>query len=363
MVTKKGNKWIMRGSIRLSDGSLKNYNKIIKDESVKRKEQAKLYELNFRNSYNHEYFEAQSSFLTLGEFIEIYKNDKANETKYNTKKNVEFFSNRLSTLHNYKINLITTSDLKKVIDEYYKKHSVSGANTFLKIVKKIFNHAVKKDIILSNPANKIALYKKVDEIKKEMDFYTPQEWQILEPYLKETGIIYYTFFQLLYYTGMRKGEARALTFNDLNMDKRTIRINKALINKYTEKQNWAITSPKTENSNRTILMPQKLYDILSIYLSYINDKDKSAFLFGIDKPLSETTIKKKFNKSTESAGLRHIRIHDLRHSHASMLINNGALDKAVADRLGNTVNMVRSTYSHLFLETEKELINIIDNIK
>ena len=70
MVTKKGNRWVMRGSIRLLDGTLKNYNKIIKDESVKRKEQAKLYELNFRNTYNHNYEEAQNAFITLGEFIE-----------------------------------------------------------------------------------------------------------------------------------------------------------------------------------------------------------------------------------------------------------------------------------------------------
>lgn len=353
----------MRGSIRLLDGTLKNYNKIIKDESVKRKEQAKLYELNFRNTYNHNYEEAQNAFITLGEFIEVYKKDKEYETKESTKRSFNNNIKHLKPLYNYKINLITANDIKKVTDNHYKTHNVATTNLLIKTIKKIMNYAEKKGVIVSSPASKIDFYKDINEIKKEVDYYTPQEWQILEPHLKDTGIIFYTFFELLYYTGMRKSEARALTFEDIDMIKRTIRINKTVTDISTNKQKWLVTSPKTTNSNRTILIPQKLFEILTKYLEKFNDDDKKAFLFGIDRPLSPTTIRVNFITATTNAGLRHIRIHDLRHSHASMLINNGALDKAVADRLGNTVDMVRSTYSHLFLDTEKELINIIDNIK
>lgn len=366
-VYKKNKKWVMRGSIPMPDGSVKNYKRVINDPLVKRKEQALDYEFNFRCKFNKQFEEATTACYTFAEFYAIYKVEKKKQKKMTTIKSDDYTFKIFEPLHNKKMNFITAKDITEILDRFYDDGlSIEYINKMRNFVNKLFNYAVKiKRIINYNPVVTIPVYKRADDISKEMDYYTPAEWAAFDAIASKENIVYYTFFSLLYYTGMRMGEARAITPSDIDMDKRKIRINKTLsdFKKNEDGKSWIVTSPKTQNSIRTIMIPNKLRDILVAYLEYystlyINGKD--TFLFGVDRPLQAKTIREKFHKAADAAELRRIRIHDLRHSHASVLINNGALDKAVADRLGNTVNEVRKTYSHLFTESEEKLIDIIN---
>lgn len=366
-IYKRKKTYYMRGKIYLPDGSIQGYNRAIKDPSIKRIEQARQYENDFRSKYNKQFDEAQTSFYTLFEFYEVYKRDKKNQKKTTTIKSDDYIFKKFEPLYNHKLNYITTNDVKHLLDQYYDRGlSVEYVNKIRNFINKLFNYAVKiKRILNFNPVSVIPEYKRVDEVVKEMDIYTPAEWSEINVKLKELNIVYFTFISILYYTGMRLGEVRALTPVDIDLNSKKIRINKTLsdVKKKESGESWIVTSPKTKNSIRTILIPDKLHAILKDYFKYYNTlyvKDKNSFLFGVDRPLQAKVIREKFHRAADAAELRRIRIHDLRHSHASVLINNGALDKAVADRLGNTVNEVRKTYSHLFIETEEKLINIIN---
>lgn len=357
----------MKGRFYLPDGTYKDYNRLIKDPRIKKIEQAKTYELEFRNKYNRQFDEATTVSYTFAEFYAVYKSEKRKQKKLTTVKSDDYMFKVFEPLHKRKLNFITAKDITNILDKFYDDGmSVEYINKMRNFINKLFNHAMKiKRIINFNPVATIPVYKRADAISKEMDYYTPTEWKLISDKLKDLNIVYFTFFSILYYTGMRMGEARALTPSDIDMIGRKIRINKTLSDykKNGDGKSWIITSPKTQNSIRTIMIPDKLYDILKEYFEYYNTlyiNNKETLLFGVDRPLQAKTIREKFHKAADAVDLHRIRIHDLRHSHASVLINNGALDKAVADRLGNTVNEVRKTYSHLFTESEEKLIGIIN---
>lgn len=189
--------------------------------------------------------------------------------------------------------------------------------------------------------------------KHEMDVWTPQEFALFENAIKDRYPKYYPYFHLLFWTGMRKGEARALHVDDLDIDNATITINKSM-RRYSK----SLKSPKTESSNRKIKLDNYTLELLKPLKSHEN------WLFGDYKPISLTTSDTAFKYGTEKAGLKRIRIHDLRHSHATYLICNGANIVAVSKRLGHSdINTTLSTYTHLLKNVEDELIDIINKVE
>lgn len=156
--------------------------------------------------------------------------------------------------------------------------------------------------------------------------------------------------------GTRKVEAMALKWKDVNFKTGIVNIHKTVSEKSKE-GGWRITSPKNPQSIRKILMPQVLINQMKIYYDYCKQYD------GFSRPLASTTIARNFDKYVEEAEIDRIKIHDLRHSHASLLINNGASILIVSLRLDHKdVNETLNTYSHMFPTKEKEIINIIDNL-
>ena len=171
-------------------------------------------------------------------------------------------------------------------------------------------------------------------------------------------------FTFLYYTGLRIGEASALNWTDINFDNKKLRINKSLSTKIANKK-FLITSPKTENSNRIIDLDNKLIELLKEYYnkeSKIYGFKKDMFVFGNINPLSQTTLRRYLNKYIEIANIKKITIHGFRHSHASLLIHLGLDFEDVAERLGDTVEMVQSTYYHMFPEKKSNTVNALNKL-
>ena len=176
---------------------------------------------------------------------------------------------------------------------------------------------------------------------------------------------YKTFFETLYYLGLRQGEATALTWNDISFTKKEVSINKTLTTKL-KGQLYTISSPKTVNSNRTLPIPLKLlksYERLKEQAKtkkYYND---NWFVFGNELPFRETTIQMRKNKYCKLAGVKQIRIHDFRHSCASFLINNGASIVLVSKYLGHSkISVTLDIYTHLYKNELLEVSKIIDTL-
>lgn len=185
--------------------------------------------------------------------------------------------------------------------------------------------------------------------KKEMQFWTRDEFNKFISVVDNST--YYTFFSMLFYTGRRKGEVLSLSHNDVGID--SIKFNKSLTRKTLDDSTYKITSTKTEKVASTpICAPLKV--VLEKY-----NAPNGTFFFGGDAPLTDNTLRRAFNRYCELAGVKQIRIHDLRHSFVSMLIHLGANLTVVADLIGDTLAQVTKTYAHLYEEDKQKILSKI----
>lgn len=270
----------------------------------------------------------------------------------------------LPAFSKYKVTDITTADLIKWQNELsdkglsvkYKSAIRSAFTNFFEYLK-IYN--------MQNPFAFVKGFKRNKESKKEMLYWTQEE------FIKFISVVddfrYRCVFSFLYLTGCRKGEACALKWQDINFEKSTVDINKTLTRATdTERltnegevlsENYRITTPKTDNSYRQILLPDNLLNDLQ----ELHENSTSDFIFGVNgKFLPFQTLQHAFDRYVKLSGVKPIRIHDLRHSHASLLINKGENQLStiyvIAARLGDNVDMIFKTYGHLFPNTQKDII-------
>lgn len=198
--------------------------------------------------------------------------------------------------------------------------------------------------------------------KKEMSIWSEYEFKnFINTF--EDDILFKTFFTFLYYTGCRLGEALAINYNDIDFKTRTIKISKSITTKIYKKttEPYSVTTPKNASSIRTILLPNNIINCINEYLDYFPTAKQSKFLFGDDRPLDDHTIYRRLESHTKECGNKKIRIHDFRHSHASLLIQLGANIVLVAKRLGHSsTEQTLNTYAHLFPNSEQELIDLLN---
>lgn len=154
---------------------------------------------------------------------------------------------------------------------------------------------------------------------------------------------------------MRIGELLALTLNDIDFEKCTISISKTYSHPNKEKQ---ITSLKTPNSYRNITISKFLRDHLNDFSKrfYGIDPDDRLFLFYPEWFRYQMVT---VCKATE---VKFIRIHDIRHSHVSMLIDLGFSPHLIAERIGDTVDMVNNVYGHLYPNRHIEVADKLQEI-
>ena len=188
---------------------------------------------------------------------------------------------------------------------------------------------------------------------RSMNFWTLDQYNRFIPLVDNPTA--HTALQLLFYSGMRFGELLALTPSDIDFTANTISITKS----YQHNSKGGILSPpKTTNGIRTITMPDAIMKELQLYIDrlYSIAPDDRIFLF--TKSLIRATMK----RCSEAAGIPLIRIHDLRHSHVSLLIEMGFSPHLIAERIGDTVQMVNGTYGHLYPTKHKEVADKLNEI-
>ena len=206
-----------------------------------------------------------------------------------------------------------------------------------------------------NPFNNIILpeFKKG---KKQINFLTIEEVNTLLDFYKNNQY-WYTLFRLMIYTGLRRGETLALTWEDIDFKNKTLTVNKTL--SIGEYKKIVLSTPKTENSIRTIDLDNKT--LLELQKLKIQSKYKLIFPNKKGNFSRLSNIADKLNQAIKETGIKKIRVHDLRHTHASLLFASGANIKYVQTRLGHSdIKTTLNIYTHVTKDTkEKDLSNFI----
>ena len=154
-------------------------------------------------------------------------------------------------------------------------------------------------------------------------------------------------------TGIREGELLALISADFDIEKRTVTINKSF--QHLNGRD-IITSPKTEKSNRTIQLPKFLCDEMQDYQKMLYDVGLEDRVF----PITKSYLHREMDRGAKEAGVKRIRIHDIHHSHVSLLIDMGFSATAIADRVGHESIDITYNYAHLFPSKQAEMADKLD---
>ena len=191
----------------------------------------------------------------------------------------------------------------------------------------------------------------------EMQVWSPEEF--FKFIAKVDSPEYKTFFFALYFTGARKGEILATTWDDWDLKKCTLNITKNVTKKVYGAQ-FLVTTPKNKSSVRKIKIPQILCNELS---KYKVGREDYKFVFAGDKPLADSNIQRALKNGCEESKVKQIRIHDFRHSHASYLLSSGVPVVSVAKRLGHSnIEQTLNTYAHCMPTDEDILINTLQRL-
>ncbi len=300
--------------------------------------------------------------MTFASFVDTYTVDMKNRIKENTwhtkehiirTKILPYFGKRkISDIQPRDI-IAWQNEMIKGRDKNGKKYSPVYLKTLHNQLSAIFNHAVKFYGLKENPAAKVGNMGKARS--REMLFWTQEEYQKFAFAVMDKPVSYYAF-EMLYWCGIREGELLALTAGDFDFERGTVTINKS----YQRIDGRdVITEPKTPKSNRVIKMPDFLVEEIKEYLAKIYGLQKNDRVFNITK----NYLHREMTRGADAAGVKRIRIHDLRHSHISLLIEMGYSAVAIADRVGHESINITYNYAHLFPSTQTDIADKLNNFR
>lgn len=311
--------------------------------------------------FERDFLEKQSANpdMTFQNLYEIYMEDMAARLKQSTllTKKAVLQTHILPFFGSKPINEIKASDVRR-----WQAKLMSSPNnysqTYLKKINtelnSIINYAKRFYDLNTNPCGKAGTIGKAKA--EEMDYWTYDEYIAFREGVKDKPLSYICF-EVLYWTGMREGELLALSPADIDLDNKTISINRT----YQRIEGKDVfTSPKTRKSKRKIPIPDFLCQELSDYIQsrYMLDADERLF------PVTKSYLSHEMIRGCKNTGVKKIRIHDIRHSHASLLINQGCDALMLADRLGHEkVSTTLNTYSHLFPHKQQELVHSLESLQ
>lgn len=204
--------------------------------------------------------------------------------------------------------------------------------------------------------------KKSSNDAKELSYLDYDEWKLVDSKLPNN--IYGLIIRFLYWSGLRIGEALALSYNDFNNDFSEVHVTKTLTRKVVD-GGYKITKPKTKNAVRFVTLEGgNIAKKLQEQYKLAKDSDgfnMKNFVFGNAKPIGTTQVARVLNKAVEDAGIdKHIRIHDLRHSHASLLIAEGVDPAILSARMGHAdISTTFNVYVHLFEQRRQRMTHIL----
>ena len=300
--------------------------------------------------------------MTFESFAKLYEKDVKPRLKLNTwlskesviqKKILPYFAKRKLSEITPKDIIDWQNEIRLLTDSKGERYSPTYLKTIHNQLSCIFNHAVKYYGLTTNPAAKAGNMGK--EERREIIFWTAEEYHKFSEAIMDKPLSFYAF-EMLYWCGIREGELLALTPNDFDFKAKTVTINKSYQRIHKED---VITCPKTQKSNRTIVMPDILCEEMQEYISMFYKLEESDRLF----PITKHYLKHEMERGSKIAGVKRIKIHNLRHSAISLLIEMGFSAVAIAERVGHESIGITYRYAHIFPSTQTEMADKLNNIR
>ena len=354
-------KWMYYGSYKLN-GKVKQYKK----RGFEKKKDAIKAEILFKENLKEP--NATITFNELSYSYQVYSEKRIKESTYLTQRAIlKVWEDELGECE---VKKLTANSIEKVINRLMKSMSFDSVLNYYTKFRAVLNYAVRQGYIQANPCNKIDLKKDPNKKKKDMMYWTVEQFNKF--IANENKPVYHLLFMNQFYMGMRIGETLALQWKDIDLINNTINIQKT----------WAdtlrkATTPKTNNSYRLITMPQFLSDEYKAFKENMNANDND-YIFGMTVPFYRSSVRKEMNETIKKTNIRlqpneqipYIRIHDLRHSCASYMINNmvtnGTVNFSVYDiakRLGDNLDTVLSVYAHWLPQADKGIVQFMEKDK
>lgn len=311
----------------------------------------------------------ENSDLTVDKWMDIWyetnKNDWAVTSRVSRELTIRLYIKPL--IGKYELQKLDKTTYKRVfINQMLKKYSPGNVSLCHTIFKIAINAAVDSEILPRNRFTKISIPKKSEAGIN--NFLSPSELRLFIAGAKEHErlLTNYTLILLLAYTGLRRGEAWGLTWDDLDVKHKTVSVNRT-------RDSYGARPPKTKNSYRTVLADDIIFQQLETYKKWCKEtKLKNGERLTNDDyvfishqggtPTGNVTVLHFFERLHKKTGIKRITPHGLRHTHASILISQKVPINVIAARLGNTPEIVVSTYSYLFKELEEESVTAFGDL-
>ena len=297
-----------------------------------------------------------SSDILFKNLVENYFADCAQRLKPNTvhQKKLYFKTHITPFFSDYPISEIKPLHVRQWQNGIVKKDFKPG---YLRMIHAqlaaVLNYAMKYYGLKQNPAT---LAGSIGTLKqqKAIQFYTPDQFKRFMRHVMEK---YRLAFKILFFTGLRIGELLALTIGDFDPAAGTLDINKTLSNLPGKVQ-----TPKTPKSNRIVTLPSFLIREISDYIAarfYDPQPGERLFYW-----LKRTSLRWEQIRAANEANLPVIRLHDFRHSHASLLIDMGFPPLVISERLGHeSVKTTLEIYSHLYPDKAAAVAKKLNKLK
>ena len=325
------------------------HRKLKKKRGFARQKDAKAFEDEFLRT------KARSCDMSFGSMVELYLADMEHRLKATT------MQTKRGIIEHHVLPFFSSLSLTEISPAHIRKWQAgllasALSPTFIKTINNqisaIFNYAVKYYGLTSNPARVAGSVGKKDA--DEMKFWTVEQFNEFIPHVPtlpgRTGL------SVLFWTGLRIGELLALTPADINLEAHTLTVNK---NFQMVQGEALIMEPKTQKSRRMIPIPLKLCNELKAYMDSLYDLKPDDRIF----PFHKSYFHRHMQKGCDACGMEKIRLHDLRHSHAALLISLGTPILLVSERLGHEdVQTTLRTYGHLYPSATDEAVKKLDKL-
>jgi hypothetical protein len=263
---------------------------------------------------------------------------------------------------------MSTDEIEPInVQNWQLKMAKEFSPNYIRIVQGMLSIAFDRAIVLGlakkNPSRMIG---NIKSKKTKVDFWTLEEFQkVISLLYKGDYYEHYLFmsFWLLFMTGMRIGEASALQWSDIDFETGMLSITKTLY--YKTMNDYKFVEPKTQASIRTLYIDSDTINELKAWKEVqqkVLPKCKLVLSYN-GTPTSKTTLPRALEKLAKLAGVHRIKIHALRHSHASLLISMGENPLLIKERLGHEkIQTTLGTYGHLYPNTNLEVANKLTGI-
>ena len=307
--------------------------------------------------WEREFLQVQQADMDMefSKFVDVYFTDKAPRLKERTieTKRIMLDTRIIPYFGKLRMNAIKPADIMKwqndMMDQGYKP-------TYLRMLQNqvtaVFNHAERFYGLKDNPCKKIDKMGKANA--RELNFWTKEEYDRFIQSFDEKEEMYRLMYQMLFWLGCRVGELLAICYGDINFKEKTVSITKTY---YRRNKTDYITAPKTESSNRIVTMPDFLVEELKAYTDKMYELKAEERIFMV----TDRAVQKKMKQKADKLNLKHIRVHDLRHSHIAFLIEKGTQSLIISKRVGHdSVTTTMNIYGHLYPDKQRQLADMLN---